>query len=53
MDYIAWCMPVRKWRNNFRNKILKTRQDKTRQDKTEIYVLLNNTLINIKFQPIQ
>ena len=37
IDKIAWWIPIKKWRDNFRNKILntdQTRPDQTRPDQT-------------------
>ncbi|WP_198295156.1 hypothetical protein [Brachyspira murdochii] len=40
IDSIAWWIPIRKWRDNFRNKILhrpdQTRPDQTRPDQTNM-----------------
>lgn len=34
INRIAWWIPIKKLRDNFKNKFKMTRQDKTRQDKT-------------------
>ena len=39
IDKIAWWIPIKKWRDNFRNKILntdQTRPDQTRPDQKKI-----------------
>ena len=36
IDKIAWWIPVRKWRDKFRNKFNRTGQDRTGQDRTPI-----------------
>ncbi len=65
IDFMAWFIPVRKWRDNFRNKFkIETRPDQTRPDQTrpdqtrpnyhicsDYIYLYNNTKYN-KLQPM-
>ena len=64
IDRIAWWIPIRKWRDSFRNKMLntdQTRPDQTRPDQTRpdlicrgyIYNDSNIIIINNKLQAIE
>ncbi|ELV06087.1 radical SAM protein [Brachyspira hampsonii 30599] len=62
VNTLAWWIPVKKWRDNFRNKFNtdQTRPDQTRPDQTRpeiickrnIYVFFNNIIIINKLQPM-
>ncbi|WP_295161151.1 radical SAM protein [uncultured Brachyspira sp.] len=56
INKLAWWIPIRKWRDNFRNKILnadQTRPDQTRPDLICNWYIYSNITIKInKLQPI-
>ena len=55
VDKIAWWIPIRKWRDNFRENIYRTEQNRTEQNRTiicEEYIYMNNIIINNKLQPM-
>ena len=58
VDSIAWWIPVRKWRDNFRNKILygESRAEQSRAIICKEYIhynnIVNNNIIKNKLQPM-
>ena len=58
INKIAWWIPIKKWRDNFRDKFKRSdqiRSDQIRSDQIEIceeYIYINNNIIINKLQPM-
>ena len=52
IDKIAWWIPIKKWRDNFRNKILNTDQTRPTYCICSDYIYFYHNSKNKKLQPM-